>query len=145
METIADLSIAETGEYELLVQAVPGQATDYALMLLDQDSYRLVLRGTFQDNDSRDDSLPAKVDHFWFFNALGDETVSFTVSPDSSGDLYVELFGPKGTRLLTLDDNGEGEPESLENYHLLSDGLYGIRVGEFDFTAMDYQITISRP
>lgn len=145
VETIIDLSIAESGIYNLLVQTVHGQTTDYALMFLDQDSYSFVFRGTLQSNDSREDSLAADVDHFWFFNALSGQAVSFTITPGGSADPYIELYDPDGARLLTIDDTGEGEPESLESYTLLDGGLYGIRVAEFQFGEMDYQLSISIP
>jgi hypothetical protein len=144
VETIANLSIAGEKTYEVLISTVQGEGTDYALMLLDQDSYNFVFRGTFFDTGSQNDSLPEETDHFWFFNALGGNSVSFTIAPVGDGDAYVELFGPDGQRMLTLDENGAGEPESLENYTVLDSGLYGIRVGEFDFLPMDYQISVSK-
>jgi hypothetical protein len=145
VETIVDLDIAKAGTYELLVQSVNGQATDYALLFLDQDSYSFVFRGTLQDGDTRTDSLPADVDYFWFFNGLAGQAASFTITPDGSGDPYIELYDPEGARILTLDDTAIGETESLENYMLLDSGLYSIRVAEFDFQEMDYQIALSIP
>jgi len=145
VETIADLSISEQGDYDLVVQTIQGEPTGYALMFLDQDSYSLVLRGTLQDGDIRTDSLPEDVDHFWFFEALSGQHVSFTITPKSSGDPFIELFDPDGSRMLTIDDKGEGEPESLEHYELPAGGLYGIRVAEFDFQEMAYEIVISLP
>ena len=144
VETIANLSIAGEKTYEVLISTVQGEGTDYALMLLDQDSYNFVFRGTFFDNGSQNDSLPVDTDHFWFFNALSGESVSFTIAPVGDGDPYIELFDPNAERILVLDDYGAGEPESLENFTVLDSGLYGIRVGDFDFLPMDYQISVSK-
>lgn len=145
VETISNLKITNPGIYSLLIETVQGKQTDYALMLMDALSYSFVFRGTLQDNDSRSDSLPAEVDHFWFFNAQSGETVSFTITPDSIGDAYVELYDPAGLRVMTIDDTGQGGAESLQNYAITTGGLYSIRVAEFEFEAMDYQIDFSKP
>jgi hypothetical protein len=144
VETIANLSIAGDKTYEVLISTVEGEGTDYALMLLDQDSYNFVFRGTFFDTGSRNDSVPQETDHFWFFNALGGDSVSFTIAPVGDGDPYIELYDPNAERILILDDYGAGEPESVENFPVLDSGLYSIRVGEFDFLPMDYQISVSK-
>jgi hypothetical protein len=143
--TIADLDIVESGEYELRVQSANGQAANYALMLMDQDSYSFIFQGTLHDGDVRDGFLPEEVDDFWFFNALAGQNLSFTVTTDSNSDAYIEIYDPTGKIMLTIDDTGEGEAESLANYTLPESGFYSIRVGEFDFREMDYQITISIP
>lgn len=145
VETISNLKITNPGIYSLLIETVQGKQTDYALMIMDQDSYSFVFRGTLFANDSRSDTLPAYVDHFWFFNAQSGETVSFTITPDSIGDAYVELYDPAGLRVMTIDDTGQGEAESLQNYAITIGGLYSIRVAEFEFEAMDYQIDFSKP
>lgn len=144
VETIVDLSLTSKGMHELLVQTVDGEQTDYALMLMNQESYKFVFRGTFFDNDSRNDLLPEDTDHFWFFNALSGDSLSFEVTPNDNGDPYIELYDPNGSRLLTIDENDDGEAESLKNYPLLDGGMYGIRVAEFNFLPMEYQISLSR-
>ena len=143
VETIGGFTIPETGRFEVVVGTAQGDETDYALMLLDQDSYPFVLQGTFFENGSKNGSLPLDTDNFWFFNAQSGQHLSFTVTPSDEGDPYVELYNPAVQRLLVIDDNLDGEPESLENYTLLDSGLYAIRIGEFNFLTMDYQITLS--
>ncbi len=145
VETIKDLNIAEPGIYDLLIKTEQGIETDYALMFMDQESYSFVFRGTLVNNATKSDTLPADTDQFWFFNAVSGESVSFTVTPDSGSDPYIELYDPSGARMLTLDDTGEGEAESLETYTLVDGGMYGIRVAEFDFRPMSYQIVLTKP
>lgn len=144
VETITDLKISNPGIYSLLIDTVQGKQTDYALMIMDH-SYSFVFRGTLFANDSRSDSLTEYMDHFWFFNAQSGETVSFTITPDSNGDAAIGLYDPAGLRVMTIDDTGQGEAESLQNYAVTTGGLYSIRVAEFEYEAMDYQIDFSKP
>lgn len=145
VETIRDLQITNPGSYRLLVGTTPAAATDYALMAMDSDSYSFDLRGTLRTNNLRSDTLAADHDHFWFFSATNGDALSFTVTPQDSGDPYVELYDPGGARILTIDNTGEGDAESLTDYTLLASGMYGIRVAEFDFRVMSYQIILSSP
>lgn len=145
VETIKDLKISSPGIHQLLIRTEEGIQTDYALMFMDSESYSFVFRGVLQENAPQSDSLAADNDHFWFFNAQRGECVSFSITPDGSGDPYIELYDPNGSLMLTIDDNDNGEPEALENYTLLDTGLYSIRVAEFDFLPMSYQIVLTKP
>lgn len=145
VETIRNLQITNPGQYRLLVTTSPSASTDYALMVMDSDSYSFDLRGTLRTSTPRSDSLPANQDHFWFFLAESGQSLSFTVTPQDSGDPYVELYDPAGSRILTIDNAEGGDAESLDGYTLLSSGMFGIRVAEFDFQPMSYQIVLSNP
>lgn len=145
VETIQDLSISNPGIHNVVIRAAQATQTDYALMMMDSESYSFFFRGTLQPGSTRSDNLQADNDHFWFFSAQSGESISFSITPDGTSDPYIELYDPDGAMMLTIDDNGEGEVESLENYTLLDPGLYGIRVAEFDFLPMSYQITLTKP
>lgn len=144
-ETITNLQITNPGIYRVLVTTSPAAATDYALMVMDSSSYSFDLRGTLRTNTVRSDSLAANHDHFWFFTAESGQSLSFTVTPQGPEDPYVELYDPGGARILTIDNTSGGDAEALEDYTLLASGMYGIRVAEFDFQPMSYQIVLSRP
>jgi hypothetical protein len=145
VETVTDLNITDPGIHDLLIRTVQGTQTDYALMFMDADSYSFIFRGTLPENTTRSDALLADNDHFWFFTAQGGESVSFSITPESGKDPYIELYDPGGARMLTIDDSGVGEVESMDNYTLLDSGIYGIRVAEFDFLPMSYQIVLTKP
>ncbi len=145
VETILNRTIAEPGIYNLLISSVQGAETDYAVMFMDAESYSFIFRGQILVGNSLSDTLAADTDHFWFFNALSGESVSFSITPDSGSDPYIEVYDPEGSRMLTIDDTGEGEAESLDTYTLLDEGMYAIRVAEFDFRPMSYQIRLSKP
>ena len=144
VETITNLSIPTPGIYNLLISSEQDGPINYALMLLDSEAYSFVFRGRLLDNAQKSDTLPADNDHFWFFVAQAGEEISFIVTPDSTSDPYIELYDPDGSMLLTIDDTSEGESERLESHTLTESGMYSIRVAEFDFRPMPYQISLSR-
>jgi hypothetical protein len=143
-ETIEDLSVGEAVSVRIQVAADPPEATSYALMAMAADSYNFTFMGTLESGIQRSDSLDADNDHFWFFNASDGDTIDMVVTPGSEEDPYVELYGPDGSRLQTIDNTGSGEAEQLNSYSILATGLYAIRVGEFDFLPMNYTIIVNQ-
>ena len=144
VETITNLSVSEPGTYRIQIAAAPAEPTDYALMVMDSASYHFYFRGTLYPGAPRSDSLLIENDHFWFFSAADGETISLQVTPDDLGDAYVELYGPDGSRLLTLDEADVGEAERLDNHNILATGMYAVRIGEFNFGPMSYQIVVNK-
>jgi len=143
VESVEDLTINETGTYTLYVRAAGDMPADYALLLLDADSYELLFRGILLPNTPMDDALPAETDHIWLIGGQSGEYLTIFVVPSAGGDAYVEFYGPDGEILAIADENSLGEPEKIENYPLQQSGLYAVRVGEFYFNPMTYQITLN--
>jgi hypothetical protein len=144
VETITDLNLTQPGLYQLYITAEPNDQTNYALMILDSESYDFIFKGNLSDSTPRSDSLKADKDHFWFFSASDGDNINMSVTPIGETDPYLELYGSDGSWLLTIDNTGSGETETLENYSMLANGMYAIRVGEFDFAPMSYQITLNK-
>lgn len=144
VETVANLSVNVPGLYNIHIAADPVMQSDYALMVMNSDSYPFAFRGTLNPGIPRSDSIADGTDVFWFFSATDGEIISLTVAPVGLEDAYVELYGPDSSRLLTLDDGLGGEAEILENQSILESGMYAIRVGEFDFEEMSYQIVMDK-
>jgi hypothetical protein len=144
VETIYGLYLTHPGLYQLYITAEPNDYTNYALMVLDSKSYSFIFKGSLRDSSPRSELLAGDTDHFWFFSASDGESINMSVTPSGQGDPYLELYGPDGARLLTIENTGNGETETLENYSILANGMYAIRVGEFDFAEMSYQIALSK-
>jgi len=145
VETVTNQQIVNPGIYRMQIRTSEGTATEYAVMAMTNDSYGFVFRGTLRTNTPRSDTLRPDQDHFWFFSAEQGDSLSFSVTPQSASDPYIELYDPGGARILTIDNTGDGDTETLESYSLLESGMYGIRVAEFDFRTMPYQITLTSP
>ncbi len=142
VETIVDLAVQDTGSIQIQIAADPAEDTSYAIMVLDNESYNFTFMGALNIGAQRGDSLDTDNDHFWFFSATDGDSIDLTVSPSGDADAYVELYGPDSSLLQTIDDEGAGGDERLENYSILASGMYAIRVGEFDFEPMTYQILV---
>jgi hypothetical protein len=145
VETITNLTLTEPGTYQIHVATDPAEQTDYALMVLDSNSYDFRFRGTMSPGEQRTDSTSVDSDHFWFFSASDGESINMKVTPYQDADAYVELYGTDGSRLLPPLDNGnEGEAEILDNHSILATGMYAIRIGEYEFNAMSYQVVLNK-
>jgi hypothetical protein len=142
VELIQNINVADTDSIQIQIAADPANQVDYALMVLDEMSYNFAFQGPLEPGIQRTGSLDPDEDHFWFFSASDGENVNLRVTPNGDTDVYVELFGPDSTRIEIIDEDNSGIAETLENYSILDTGLYGIRVGEFDFGSMSYQIII---
>lgn len=142
VETIRDLNVANTSAIEIQVSADPARETDYALMVMDEASYSFIFEATLDFDSQRTGTLEENVDHFWFFSATDGDNIDLQITPDNDADAYVEIYGADGTRIRTIDDGDIGEVERLENYSILETGFYSIRVGEFDYGPMTYQIIL---
>jgi hypothetical protein len=143
VETIRDLDVSNTDAIEVQVSTDPARETDYALMVLDEESYGFSFEGALAFDSQQSGTLEENVDHFWFFSASDGDNIDLQITPDSDADAYVELYGPDAAQLRTIDDNGTGAAERLENYSILETGFYAVRVGEFDYGPMSYQIIIN--
>ena len=141
-ETITNFNISSPGIHSVQIKTIEGAQTDYAMMFMDAESYSFIFKGLLIENTSQSGYVEADSDHFWFFSIESSDSVSFRITPEDNGDPYVELYDPDGSRMLTIDHNGEGEAEELTNYTLLDGGMYGIRVAEFSFQPMSYTIQL---
>lgn len=142
VETITNLNVLDIDSVRVQIATDPQQQTDYALMALADDSYNFSFMGSLDWGMQRSDSLGMDHDHFWFFNATDGDSITMQVRPSGNEDPYVELYGPDGALLQTVDDTGSGEAEELSNFSILASGMYAVRVGEFDFEPMSYQIVV---
>ena len=145
VETITALNISTPGLYEIYIDAEPAVETHYALMAMNSDSYSFNFMGTLVPSSPKNDSLVPDNDHFWFFPMSVGQKINLRVTPNSQADPYLELYDPQGSRVLTIDNSGTGETEVLESYEALINGMFSIRVGEFDFAAMSYEILLTQP
>ena len=82
-------------------------------------------------------------EHFWHFAGLEGDQILITAAPDNATDVFLELYGPNAERLSPgfVSVGGSGVMEQLQ-WELPEDGLYSIRVGEWNFRAGTYTLTL---
>ncbi len=144
VETVTNFSIDESGLYRLQVENQNGAEADYGLMALDETSYSFIFKGNLTSASPQNETLQEDNDHFWFFSLTSGETFSLRVTPNNQADPYLEIYDPNGSRLDAIDQTDTGETELIQDFEALSDGMYSIRVGEFDFARMSYEILLTK-
>ncbi len=144
VEYATEIAVDPDDDHVLLVRTQAGTETDYAVMVQDSDdSFVITFEGRLTAGETESGTLGDENDHFWFFNGTSGSAVTITVNPTTNSDVYMELYDPDGVKLTEVDSEDAGSAETLDSYTLPDSGLFGIRIGEFDFEAMAYTIQLT--
>ena len=147
-ETISDIDVREDGDYLLTVRSVSGSG-DYSLVLLTADSLPfMVHQGNMSYGQNKSRMVPEDIDDLWHFEGTAGEVVTIRADANDSMDIVLYLTGPDGVELDFADsDIDQGPPDDFEEisqFSLPLSGLYVIGVGESDFLAFSYTLTLSK-
>lgn len=143
IERIENLSLAQ-GNYTIQVQGQTGQSGSYMIMLLFADSYTYSFMDMIVYGQTASGTTNEENDHFWLFYGETGDVITIMAAPNDSGDLFLELYGPSAEIVSDfVDDGWEGEPEILSGFTLTNSGLFAIRVGEYNFNPMSYQLVVT--
>jgi hypothetical protein len=143
VESIAGLALSAAGDYEIRARTATGAAADYALTLLDDESFPSLFRGILGYGEGQAASLAAGSEHLWHFSGNAGDNITITVTPNDNSDLYVQLYDPAPELLVDIDSGFEGEPEELPNFALEETGFYTIIVSEFYGDPSNYTIALT--
>jgi hypothetical protein len=145
-ETIAHIAPNPTGEFQVIVSDESGTNGSYVLMAFDSESEPVVMiQDTLIYGSGGIGSIPIGVDHFWNFEGRLGDTISIEVSATgASGNLIFYLIGPDGSEMEFINETGVGEGESLISFPLPESGFYSIGIGEADFGAIEYSMTLTQ-
>ena len=141
---IEQFELVPPGPYSVHVQTEDGIPAEYALILLFEDSLNFIFQPIIGYGASESMELPADSEHFWHFVGRTGDQISVTAVPDTVTDVFLELYGPDADRISNpfISVGGNGVTEQIE-FTLPQDGLYSIRVGEWNFAAGTYQLTLT--
>ncbi len=143
IERIENLSLAQ-GNYTIQVRGQTGQSGSYMIMLLFADSYTYSFMDVIVYGQTVLGTTNEENDHFWLFYGETGDIITITAGPNDSGDLFLELYNPNAKIVSDFVDDGlEGEPEILAGFILTNTGLFAIRVGEYNFNPMTYQLVVT--
>lgn len=143
-ESISEITLVKSGEYEIEVRAVGGTSGDYSMVITDANSEAyLIFRENLSYGDLGTGNLPANNDHLWNFEAAAGDVVTISIDPANFDDLVLFLIAPDSAELEFVDDNGPGEGEQISQHVISEAGIYSIRVGEVEFQPASYTVTLS--
>ncbi|MDT8305005.1 MAG: hypothetical protein RRC07_03630 [Anaerolineae bacterium] len=147
VEVIAGFTIPTDGSYRAVVREANGVGTYYTVLYVNvehENYYEYEIAGTLPRNGSRTTTMPEKTDYLWAFVATGGSTISITVAPNDSTDPILNLLNPEGALILEyVNDRGPGQSEIILNFQLEDSGLYVLHVGEDQYAASSYRVTVS--
>jgi hypothetical protein len=140
----AEFEAAQTGQYRVIVAAVSGGG-NYAIVSLDSVAYAIEFAGNLRYGDNITDSIPEEVDQYWHFNAVAGDSVTIWVTPLTSSELFIGLFGPNGALIGNFASSATvGEPAALTNLLLPATGYYSLLIQEYFENPANYRIQITR-
>jgi hypothetical protein len=142
-EFLEDITLPVAGAYELLVSSPNNGTGAYAILINSTESYSFRFQGTVSYGDTRDSEILAFNDHLWHFSGTAGVTITVAVTPAGNANMFMRLFGPDALILVDFhNETGVGEMETL-TFTLPESGFYSLVIGEFDYRAADYQISLT--
>ncbi len=127
-EMINNPSLSGEGIYEIQVLTIGQVSTDYALTFYTDPEVPVTIAGIITPGSQRSAvDMPADSYHYWFFVGSAGDDVTITLRPSANEDPALDLHGPDGEYIDTVDDGLEGEEEILEMTLEMS-GLHAIGV-----------------
>lgn len=132
------------GSYTVQVRGSSGEAGNYLVMLLFSESFDYTFVDLIEYGQQVSEATEEENDHFWLFYGEAGDVVTITAVPTNQGDLFLELYDPGGENISDFVDDGlEGEPETLSGFRLPDTGLFAVRIGEYEFNPMTYQLVVT--
>ena len=143
-EIINNPSLSGEGTYEIQVLTIGQVSTDYALAFYTDPELPVTIAGIITPGSPRSAvDMPADSYHYWFFVGAAGDDVTITLRPSGNEDPALDLHGPDGEYIDTVDNGLEGDEEILEMTLEMS-GLYAIGVdGYGEPLRYDLELTIN--
>jgi hypothetical protein len=141
-ETIVAPSGAVEGMYEVRVSVQGGTAAEYAILVNTDNEFPISIRGMVAPGTPRNAvQLVENGVNYWFFVGEAGDNVTIVVDP-SSGDPYVDLYGPGAEYLTSADAGFDGETETL-TFALATTGLHAISIAEIEGLDITYNLSVT--
>lgn len=143
--TLQAVNLPQPGEFAILVTTLASSSGNYAILLSDEDTYDFLFQQNLPDAATLSGQLLPENDHFYFFYGSAGDVVDLTARPTAGANLFLRLFSPSGTMLLSMhDESPAGQEEQIAAYTLPATGLYSLLVGESAFAGGAYTVVLNR-
>ncbi len=149
IENINQQSLTMSGTFKIIVRSTGNSVGDYALVInTDGSQPFFVFRGNIAYGEIKNGTALADVDDLWNFQGTAGDVVTIQVSATGNKDLILYLQDPDSVEVDFADGSTSSAPpddeEIISQYTLSQSGLYTIGVGEVDFEAFGYSLTLSK-
>ncbi len=131
-EVVTDLRLDQPGTYLVEVSEFFQDDGRYTLSFVQSDLPQYSTGGRIEFGQAIRGELAPQGQQYWVFGGTPGQRISIVVEPaDTSIDPVLELFGPDGRQLVTLDEGFSGDPELISGFELPAAGEYAILVRSF--------------
>lgn len=131
-EAVTDLLLNQPGMYLVEVSEFFQDAGRYTLSFVQSDQPQYSTGGRIEFGQAIQSDLAPQGQQYWVFGGTSGQRVSIVVEPSvTTLDPVLELYGPDGRQLVTLDEGFSGDPELISGFELPSSGEYAILVRSF--------------
>ncbi len=132
----------ESGQYHVVVLSAEGEENGRytALYSLNNADVKMNLSGLLPYEQMDSASLEANSEQYWVFEGEKDEVITITVAPLNDADMVIQLLNQTDD----VDGTDGGETVEISAFTLPVDGLYLLKVGEYEGETAVYTIKISK-
>ena len=142
-ESISDLLLLQAGVHIIEVSDFYRASGRYNLEIEVSDRPHYIGGGPITFGQALQGQLPAGGQHSWVFQGTARQRISIVVEPGAVNfDALLDLYGPNGRRLVSLDEGFSGDPEVLSGYELTDNGEYAILVRSFSPQGGPYTLSL---
>lgn len=141
-ESAIDLLLTEPGTYVIEVSEFFGASGRYTLSLALTEDPLFSGGGRIDVGQTIQSELPANGQKVWRFNGSANEQISVVLAPDDQFDAILDLYGPNGARLVSLDEGFSGDAEVLAGFTLPVTGEYTLLVRSFAGDGGRYSLSL---
>ena len=142
-ESATDVRLAEPGVYLIEVSEFAQESGRYTLSLVHSNQPQYGDGGVIAFGQTLQGRLPADGQQRWMFPGIARQRVSIVVEPGASTfDAILELYGPNGEPLVSLDEGFSGDPELISSFELPAAGEYAIVVRSFSPQGGQYTLSL---
>lgn len=141
-ETVIDLLLSESGTYVVEISEFFNDTGRYTLSLVLTEDPLFSGGGRIEFGQTIQSELPTNGQKVWRFDSTAGTLISVVLEPAGQFDAILELYGPEGRRLTSLDEGFSGDAEVLSGFDLPVTGEYTILVRSFAGDGGGYSLSL---
>ncbi len=143
LETLTDVLLPEDGTYIVEAGEFFNEAGRYTMSLILSDEPQFGGGGRIEFGQEINSELLENSEHNWIFSGTAGQLVTIVLTPLTDQlDAIMELQGPNGEMLLSLDEGFAGDPEIVNGFELEVTGDYIITVFGFAGNRGSYSLAL---